>query len=116
MDTKQIVTNIIGSDVNGYSRVTIANDLFRELIGSTPKNQNYEELNSGKEGVYIRKFKIKIDEEKSVEIYSNYEANIKRTFFIMNTKEAKEHMSKSSSAPYDFGEFDTTITKTGEVA
>ena len=90
---KLVVRNIIGASIDGYSRVTVANDLFAALNQSvrarfsrqTPKFA-YKAMGE-ESGKGIRVFNI-----DGVELYSHYDTESGKTFFLMKTEEAEAHL------------------------
>ncbi len=85
MNNNIIVRNIISPDVNGYSRVTIANDLFNAVRGVKPELPYKGMGDAGGNGVRV----FTID---GVDLYVHYNKENRNTIFIMKTEEATKHL------------------------
>ena len=103
----KIVTNIIGKAVDGFIKVNITSEIFNQIIGKVPKNQNFEQINSGKDNIYIRKFHIALNETESVELYTNYNSTSRTNFFIMKEEDAKRYAKDIITSPYTLDKFIT---------
>ena len=108
---KLIVSNIIGEDVNGYSRVTVSNELFNAVRGMRPSLPFEDRFDDN--GERTRVFNI-----NGVELYANYDKATSKTMFIMKTNEAKQYFipisqqrANGPKAPFLVSAFDRTIIK-----
>ena len=79
---KLVVRNIIGEPINGYVRVTVANDLFKTIAGFRPSIAYTAMGDSGGNGVRI----FDID---GVKLFSKYNKETAKTTFIMKTEDAR---------------------------
>lgn len=80
-----IVRNIISSDIGGFSRVTIANELFNAIRGVKPTLPYKGMGDAGGNGVRV--FNI-----ENVDLYVHYDKLNRKTMFIMKTQDALRHL------------------------
>lgn len=80
-----IVRNIISSDIGGFSRVTVSNELFNAIRGVRPTLPYKGAGDVGGNGVRV--FNI-----EGVDLYVNYDKINRRTMFIMKTPDAQKYL------------------------
>ena len=80
-----IVRNIISADINGYSRVTIANELFNAVRGVKPQLP-YKGMGDIA-GNGVRVFSL-----NGTDLYVHYDKASRTTQFIMKTQDARTHL------------------------
>lgn len=85
MNNNIIVRSVIGSDIGGYSRVTISNELFNDVRGVKPALPYQGRGDIGGHGVRV--FNI-----GGVDLYVNYDKTNRKTVFIMKTSDAQRHL------------------------
>ena len=85
MEIKLIVRNIIGADINGYSRVTVSNELFNAVRGVRPALAYKGQGDSANNGVRV--FNV-----GGVDLYAHYDKESRKTVFLMKTEEANKHL------------------------
>lgn len=76
-----IVRNIISPDINGYSRVTINNELFNAVRGVKPTLAYKGMGDVGGNGVRV--FTL-----NNIDLYVHYDKTNRNTMFIMKTSDA----------------------------
>ena len=113
---KLIVSNIIGTDVNGYSRVTISNELFNAVRGFKPLLPFEDRFDEN--GERIRVFNI-----DGVELYASYDKTTSKTMFVLKTTEAQKHFvplaqqrANGPKSPFTASAFDRTVIKANATA
>ena len=106
---KLVVRNIIGEDVNGYSRVTVANELFNAVRGFKPVLAYKGMGDSAGNGVRV--FNI-----EGVDLYANYDSETRKTVYLMKTEDAKKHLltlaqerASEPKLPFNISVFNTNI-------
>ena len=82
---KLVVRNIIGDSIDGYSRVTISNELFNAVRGVRPSLPYKAQGDVGGNGVRIFSF-------GETELFAHYDKVNRKTMFLMKTEEAKKHL------------------------
>ena len=80
---KLVVRNIIGDAVDGYSRVTVSNELFNAVRGVRPALAYTAMGDQGGKGIRI--FNI-----GGYELYANYDKESRKTLFLMKTEDAQK--------------------------
>ena len=109
---KLVVRNIIGEPDNGYSRVTVSNELFNAVRGVRP--QLAYKAQGDQAGKGIRIFTI-----DGVDLYSNYDKESRKTLFLMKTEDAEkclctvaEQRAKEPKLPFNSTVFNRMIVAT----
>lgn len=107
---KLVISNIIGEDINGFSRVTVNTDLFNAIKGFNPTIL-YTEMNDKDTKERIRVFNI-----EGIDLYASYDQDTRKTMYIMNTTEAKKHhiplsqqLANGPVTPFNLSDFDRTV-------
>jgi len=83
MNNTLIVRNIISADINGYSRVTVSNELFNAIRGVKPALPYTGMGDTGGNGVRV--FNI-----EGIDLYVHYDKINQSTMFIMKTLDAQK--------------------------
>lgn len=103
-----IVRSIISADINGYSRVTIANELFNAVRGIKPQLP-YKSMGD-MAGNGVRVFNL-----NGVDLYVRYDKASRTTHFIMKTQDARMHLqtlamerADEEKLPFNSATFATT--------
>jgi len=104
---KLVVRNIIGESQNGYSRVTVSNEVFSAIRGARPAIAYTAMGDKGGKGVRIFSF-------GDVKLYAHYDKVQRNTVFLMETAEAQKHLvtlaqerAGEAKLPFDVSMFDT---------
>lgn len=110
--TKWVVRNIIGEDVNGYSRITIASNCFNAVKGFRPLLP-YTAMGDAS-GNGVRVFKL-----GETELYASYDKESRKTVYLMKTEDAKSHLltlvqerANNPKLPFDVMAFDRSVVAT----
>jgi hypothetical protein len=82
---KLVVRNIIGEEIDGYSRVTVSNELFNAVRGVRPSLPYKAQGDKGGNGV-------RIFELEGTELFAHYDKVNRKTMFLMKTEDAKKHL------------------------
>lgn len=106
---KLVVRNIIGADVNGYSRVTVSNDLFNAIRGFRPSLAYKAMGDSAGNGVRV----FTID---GTDLYANYDKESRKTVYLMKTEDAQKHLvtlaqerANEPKLPFNVEAFDRSV-------
>lgn len=112
METKLVVRNIIGEPINGYVRVSIANELFNLIRGVRPQLPYKGQGDQGGNGVRV--FTI-----GGVELCASYDKTSRKTMFLMKTEDAKAHLltvaqerAGEEKLPFNTALFDRSVVAT----
>ena len=82
---KLVVRNIIGESIDGYSRVTVSNEVFNAVRGIKPLLAYRGQGDQGGNGVRVFSF-------DGVELCAQYDKETRKTMFLMKTDEAEAHL------------------------
>lgn len=111
-DIKLVVRNIIGEPIDGYSRVTVSNELFNAVRGMKPLLPYKGMGDNGGNGVRV--FTV-----NGVELCASYDKETRKTMFLMRTEEAKKHLltltqqrEGEAKMPFNANSFDRSIVAT----
>ena len=107
-----VVRNIIGDAVDGYSRVTVSNELFNAVRGVRPTLAYTAMGDQGGKGIRI----FNID---GYELFANYDKESRKTLFLMKTEDAQkclltvaEQRSKEPKLPFNSTVFNRAVVAT----
>ena len=111
-EIKLIVRNIIGESIDGYSRVTVDNEVFNAVRGINPLVAYKGQGDQGGNGVRVFSF-------NGVELCAQYDKETRKTMFLMKTEDAKAHLltlaqerDKAEKLPFNASKFDRTVVAT----
>ena len=106
---KLVVRNIIGEPIDGYVRVTVANEVFNAVRGIKPALAYRGQGDQGGNGVRVFSF-------EGVELCAQYDKESRKTMFLMKTEDAKAHLltlaqerDKAEKLPFNTSLFDRTV-------
>ena len=98
---KLVVRNIISDEVNGYVRVTVANELFNAVKGVRPLLSYTAQGDQAGKGIRI----FTIDGKN---LYAQYDKESRKTMFLMSKEDAEsclmtvaEQRAKEPKLPFD---------------
>ena len=84
-EIKLVVRNIIGDSIDGYSRVTVSNEVFNAVRGIKPTLPYRGQGDLAGKGVRVFSF-------NGVELCAQYDKDSRKTMFLMKTDEAEAHL------------------------
>ena len=103
-----VVNAIIGADVKGMSRVTVAYDVFNAVRGVNPLYPCIKGQDAAKNLIYSFDF-------DGVKLYSHYDRESRNTIFLMDTEQARKHLVQQevrAKFNFDANLFDRTVIAT----
>lgn len=103
MNIKLIVTNILGDSINGYSRVTVSNEVFASVKGLRPAMPHTAQADQSGRGVRIFNF-------DGINLYSRYDKETFKTTFIMKTEDAKKALVPVEALSFNTTQFNVVAT------
>jgi hypothetical protein len=109
---KLVVRNIIGDAVDGYSRVTVSNELFNAVRGVRPQLAYTAQGDQSGKGIRI----FEIDGKK---LYANYDKESRKTLFVMKSEDAQaclltvaEQRANEPKLPFSVMAFPSSLVAT----